>query len=88
MTSVWRTVQFFISITNGISEVQVDGAGNVRCSCNVFNFRSRCKHTAEIKAFPENTVIKEVPKTEAVDPVKSPEKFRDLVLRYGRVKIG
>lgn len=85
---VWRTVQFFVSLTGGISEVQVDGAGELRCSCKGFNVRSRCKHADEIGPFPENLVLKSTPKEEAVDPDLDPEGFRELVIRYGKPKVG
>jgi hypothetical protein len=85
---VWTTVQFFVSLTGGISEVQLDGTGNIRCSCKGFNSRSRCAHISKVGPSPENTVLRSAPKEELVDPYLDPEGFRNLVIRYGKPKVG
>lgn len=82
----WKTVQFFISLSTGVSEVQVNDEGKMRCSCNGFSLRSKCKHTTQVEPLIEKAIKKAASKEELVD--QSPDKFRDLVLRYGQVKVG
>lgn len=82
----WKTVQFFISLSTGVSEVQVNDEGKMRCSCTGFSLRAKCKHTTQVEPLIEKVIKKAASKEELVD--QSPDKFRDLVLRYGQVKIG
>ena len=84
----WRTVQFFISLSTGVSEVQINEEGKMRCSCNGFNLRSKCKHTIQVEPLVEKEIKRSASKSEVADSSKSPDKFRDLVLRYGQVKVG
>jgi len=83
----WKTVQFFISLSTGVSEVQINDEGKMRCSCNGFNLRSKCKHTTQVEPLVEKSIKRSASKAE-LDESKSPDKFRDLVLRYGQVKVG
>lgn len=83
----WKTVQFFISLSTGVSEVQINDEGKMRCSCNGFNLRSKCKHTTQVEPLVEKSIKKAASKEELV-AAKSPDEFRDLVLRYGQVKVG
>jgi hypothetical protein len=83
----WRTVQFFISLSTGVSEVQINDEGKMRCSCNGFSLRSKCKHTVQVEPLVEKSIKRSASKSE-LDESKSPDKFRELVLRYGQVKVG
>ena len=83
----WRTVQFFISLSTGVSEVQLNEEGKMRCSCNGFNLRAKCKHTTQVEPLVEKEIKRSASKSEIADS-SSPDKFRDLVLRYGQVKVG
>jgi hypothetical protein len=89
-TYKWKTIQFFISLS-GISEVQVSDTKDLRCSCEAFSARKKCKHIVFcLNESNENLVypirIHEDTPQEFIDNAKkSPEAFRTLLLRYGRI---
>lgn len=91
----WRTVQLFLS-DEGIHEVQLDldDNRNQRCTCKKFQMLKRCRHTKWV----ENAILEsgghfsvqissEVPEEIAMEAFDSPEKFRDFILKYGKVEI-
>jgi hypothetical protein len=89
----WRVVQFFIS-EDGVAEAEVDSENpnRVRCSCQRFSVRGRCKHVTYIKEkMAENEghyqikVPYEVPDDEAILAISTAKRFRDFILKYGTV---
>ena len=86
----WKTIQFFISL-NGISEVQVSSTNVLRCSCDGYKTRKKCKHIVFcLNESDDNLVypikIHEETPQEFIDKAKtSPEEFRNLLLKYGRI---
>lgn len=89
-TYEWKTIQFFVSLT-GISEVQISSKNSMRCSCEGYNVRKKCKHIVfclnEVNAdlvYPIK--IAESTPQEYIDRAKtSAEDFRTLLLKYGRI---
>ena len=89
LTTVWRTVQFFVT-SSGVFEVETDGAGGYRCSCA----RTNCKHMRHcLRVAEENggtypvRVSHRATDKEIERAAKSPRRFRDLVLKYARVEV-
>lgn len=86
-----KTVQFFISL-QGIAEVTVDDKAKFYCNCDGFKARKRCKHTAwcemEVKrgTFPIQ-VEKYTPQAEIEKAKESPEAFRELLIKYGKIEV-
>lgn len=86
----WKTIQFFVSL-NGISEVQISNNNNMRCTCEGFKIRKKCKHvvfclneTNDDFVYPIK--IAEATPQEYIDRAKtSAEEFRNLLLKYGRI---
>lgn len=94
MTDAWRTMQIFLS-EDGIFEVEMDAAGRAfRCNCPEYSVASACRHSK----FMLNKVTKtkgvlsiEIPDSvedEDVPTLETPaDKFREFVLKYGRVEV-
>jgi hypothetical protein len=91
----WRTVQLFLS-DDGVHEVQLDleDNRNQRCTCKKFQSFKNCRHVKWV----EEAILEagghfsveistEIDDDEAVDAFDTPEKFRNFIIRYGRVEV-
>lgn len=95
MDITWRTVQLFLE-EYGVVEVEVDqdNANKVRCTCPVFQKVAKCKHSKHVKQeMSENDghysihIPIHVDEREAIDAMKNPEKFREFIIKYGKVEV-
>jgi hypothetical protein len=92
----WRTVQFFLESENaGVCEVESDRAGNFRCDCSVFSKGGKsCRHVRLVRKrseenngpYPLQVSVKASAK-EVEDAQNDPEKFRQFVIKYGRIEV-
>lgn len=91
----WRTVQLFLS-EDGVHEVQLDleDNRNQRCTCKKFQSFKRCRHTKWVEeAIVEAgghfsvQIYTDVADEEAAEAFDSPDKFREFVIKYGRVEV-
>lgn len=95
MHTPWRTVQQFISDQAvGIFEVEVNtDTTDVRCNCPVYSKRGSCKHcmfvNMRIKHSGHYSILipNEVPEEMAIEANESPEKFREFIVKYGRIEV-
>lgn len=94
-TNRWRTVQFFIeNEASGVCEVQSDTAGKFRCTCAIASSGKTCRHIRFVKkkaednngTYPLQVSIRASSK-EIANAQKDPNKFREFVLKYGRIEI-
>jgi hypothetical protein len=92
----WRTVQFFISLEDGVSEVSIDALNprKVRCSCRNFSRTARCKHTKFVKdKMDENDghfsvhIPSDVSDEEGIAAIMKPDTFREFILKYGSPEV-
>lgn len=96
MKSDWRTVQLFISAqAAGVFEVEVDTVTkNMRCNCPKWKRVTTCKHVRFVdnrmtlndghySIMVPNAISEDV----VLDASKSPEKFREFVLKYGKIEV-
>jgi hypothetical protein len=95
MDITWRTVQLFLE-DYGVAEVEVDqdNANKVRCTCPTFQKTAKCKHAKHIKQqMSQNDghysiyIPVNVDEHEAFQAMKSPELFREFVIKYGKVQV-
>lgn len=95
MTATWRTVQFFVS-AKGIHEVQIEtsNAVRVRCDCRAFKKLLPCVHANYVRSNINKTddgpvysvsVPEEVSDEEAIEAIGDTQKFRQFILKYGKV---
>lgn len=95
MESPWRTVQQFISYQgSGIFEVEVNtDTSEVRCNCPVWAKRGSCKHAVfvnlRIKDHGHYSILipNEVPEEEALEANETPQKFREFIVKYGKIEV-
>lgn len=86
----WKTIQFFIALS-GVSEVQVSDSNEMRCTCDGFKSRKKCKHIVFCMNESDDNLIypikihEETPQEFIDKAKKSPEEFRNLLLKYGRI---
>lgn len=92
--SDWFTVQLFVT-DDGACEVlgHVDDYRKLRCTCLAFASSRRCKHTKYMKKYMEEndgqlkiTVPKQATDEEVEFAMTSSERFRELVIKYGKVE--
>lgn len=85
-----KTIQFFVSVT-GVDEVMTDEDLNLKCTCEGFKARKKCKHITwcelELKngTFPIQ-VDKATPDSAIKQAKESNEAFRDFLIRYGKIE--
>ena len=96
---VLRAVQFFLSHDMGaptavISEVSVDQAGDIFCSCLVFTSRGKCDHSKLVRARIESNngrypleISKRAPKESIEEAETSPTAYRNLIINFGHVEV-
>ena len=91
----WRTIQLFLG-NDGVSEVFVaeEDSTKVRCSCEMFNKKARCKHSEWVRNRMDNNggvFNMRVPDTindeETMDALNDPYLFRNFVIKYGKVQV-
>ena len=96
MTSPWRTVQQFISAHgSGVFEVALDtDTKDTRCTCPVWNKRGTCKHTTFVKmkmmvnqGHYSIRVSNDVSEDLAIEVSDDPEKFREFIIKYGKIEV-
>lgn len=92
--SEWRTLQLFLS-TRGVFEVELNmDDSQLRCTCPGFVNRNYCKHSRWVQSkmrsnggtYPMH-VSTRAPAVEARKAHKSPEAFREFVLKYGKIEV-
>jgi hypothetical protein len=91
----WRTVQLFLS-EDGVHEVEVDlqDNRNQRCTCKKFQSFKRCRHTKWVEDVIVESgghfsvqIYSEIDQEIADEAFDSPEKFREFVIKYGKVEV-
>ena len=95
MESPWRTVQQFISYQGtGIFEVEVNiDTTETRCNCPVYAKKGSCKHVMfvnmRIKESGHYSILipTEVPEELAVEANENPQKFREFIVKYGKIEV-
>jgi hypothetical protein len=91
----WRTVQVFLS-EKGVYEVEISVSGKVkvRCNCPSFKRLFPCVHAnyvrKDIDKSPDGlsysvSIPADVDDDESLDALNDPMKFREFVLRHGKV---
>jgi hypothetical protein len=97
--SDWRTIQVFLSPRHpAVYEVELNiVSGEPRCSCPTYRAKDECRHVKAIRdrmaesggQYPivlnERAEVGQMLFSETV--VRDPEKFRDMVLRFGKVEV-
>ena len=90
-----RTVQFFLG-EEGVCEVQVDSENHskARCTCPAFMRVGKCKHVRYVKRQMEEndghyTVVvpERVSDEEATAAMRSPEDFREFLIKHARAEV-
>lgn len=96
MESSWRTAQIFLSSqAAGVFEVEIDQqTSNVRCNCPVWKSKQVCKHTrfvlGKIKGNRGKYTVSvpaEVPDDEIFGVMDDAEKFREFILKHGKIEV-
>lgn len=95
MESLWRTVQQFISYQGtGIFEVEINlDSKDVRCNCPVYTKKGSCKHcmfvNSRIKDSGHYSIMipDEVSEELAIEANESQQKFREFVVKYGKIEV-
>lgn len=91
----WRTVQLFLE-EYGVCEVEVDQENNqkARCTCPGFNRTGRCKHVKHVRDMMNANdghysihIPVEVEEEEAINAFADASKFRDFIIKYGKVEV-
>jgi hypothetical protein len=87
----WKTIQFFLSL-NGVCEVQVSTDKDMRCTCNGYSARRKCKHVNWCKISVKNDIFPinisdAAPDEDIQEANSSPVAFRELLLRYGKIVV-
>lgn len=96
MATDWRTLQVFLSPRQpAIYEVEMDlDTQTIRCTCPTFKGRKACRHTKFVSARMEGNngnypmLVHERAEAEDIkDVMSSSDKFREFVVKYGRVEV-
>jgi len=93
-----RLVQVFLSPSQtpgpGIFEVSADDAGGIYCTCPGYKGRKTCKHTRFVQARIDSNngtypleISSRATKEDATRAKESNDKFRDFVIRFGRIEV-
>jgi len=91
----WRTIQLFIA-ADGVAEVELEtfNQKKVRCSCNTYSSRKKCRHTKFVKKAMSKSVDgvtysisvpEDVDDEEAMLAISNAKDFRDFVIKHGTV---
>lgn len=97
VTTHWRVVQIFLPAGDAapaVYEVEVDDvARRARCNCLIHQARSSCSHVRLVEArmsqnsgqYPLNLPAQV--QTDLSEVLKDRGRFRDFVIRYGRIEV-
>lgn len=94
--SNWRTVQVFLSPRHpAIYEVELDVTNaDTRCSCPTFRAKDQCRHTKMIERRMDECdgqypilLEAEVQESDISDSLHDPAKFREFIVRFGKVEV-
>lgn len=94
--SPWRTVQVFLSPRNpAVYEVELNtNTAASRCSCPTYRAKDECRHTNAVRARMADAggqypiLLNESAEHSALsDSLDDPEKFREFILRFGKVEV-
>lgn len=85
VSSLWRTVRFFIS-DDGVDEVSFDAGGRVdalRCTCEDFKRKAGCSHVAFVRSvdYEDGLISIEVP----ADELHHEDRWRRRQIDNGRI---
>jgi hypothetical protein len=92
----WRILQVFLSSRQpAIYEVELNlDSQEVRCSCPTYKGRKSCRHLKFVKARMDGNdgnyplMVHETAEAESIEDVMStPDKFREFVVKYGKVEV-
>jgi hypothetical protein len=95
----YRLLQVFLSTSStnpgpGIFEVYGDEEQNLKCSCPGFNVKGTCKHTKYVNLrIDENDGVYPVEIStkasvaEAELAKNDPDKFREFLIKYGKIEV-
>lgn len=84
----WKTVQFFLS-SDGVCEVQISHDCELRCTCDGYGNRRKCRHINLCSAKLKNgqypiEITGDIPDDLLVEARTSPTAFRTIILKYGK----
>lgn len=93
-----RLVQVFLSQAQtpgpGIFEVSSDESGKLYCTCPGYNGRKTCKHTKYVQARIDSNsgnypleISSRATKEDALQAKESNEKFREFVIKFGKIEV-
>lgn len=94
--STWRTVQVFLSPRHpAVYEVELDVMNaDIRCSCPTFRAKERCRHSRIVEKRMDEAggqypilLESEVLESDVSDSIHDPAKFRDFIVRFGKVEV-
>lgn len=97
--SEYKLIQVFLSQSStnpgpGIFEVSGDDEQNLKCTCPGFSVKGTCKHTKYVYVAIEDNdgvypieVSTKASLEETEEAKKDPDKFRDFILKYGKIKV-
>lgn len=94
--SDWRTLQMFLSPQKpAVYEVDMDlDTQATRCNCPTFKGRNSCRHVKFVKARMEGNsgnyplmIHERAEKENLTDVLSDAGKFRDFIVRYGRIEV-
>lgn len=91
----WRTIQIFLSEQDfKIYEVELESESrDLRCNCKAFTAKETCKHVRHVsrRMGSSNHFKVSIPDTvdegELKDAIRSPEKFRAFIIKYGKIEV-
>jgi hypothetical protein len=92
----WRTVKLFLDEEFAVSEVSIadSDSSKVRCTCPQFGKGGKCKHTVWVRDWMNEhdgvfsiKIPPEVDPEEELDAFDDLNKFRDFVIKYGKVEV-
>lgn len=91
----WRTVKFFLDEEFGVSEVSVcdSDSRKIKCTCPRFIKSAKCRHVSWVRTWmDEHDGVISIKIPESVDPdehmeyFNDLERFREFVVKYGKVE--
>jgi hypothetical protein len=97
--SDYKLIQVFLSQSStnpgpGIFEVSGDDEQNLRCTCPGFSVKGTCKHTKYVAlAIVENDGVYPIEVSTKASLAETelarqdPDKFREFLLKYGKIKV-
>lgn len=91
----WRTLQVFLSPRQpAVYEVDLDlETRDMRCSCPTFTGRRACRHVVFVRSRMDEDgqypmqIHESAPREQVPAAMKDPARFRDFIVRWGRVEV-